>query len=86
MGVLTVICILLKGCLGDIMTLLQFLGFSFVSSILKLAWCFYNKEQKEATLQMIEEEIFKLYLENEYGELDELGREVQVLYLWLLKH
>lgn len=68
------------------MTLLQFLGFSLVSSLLKLSWCFYNEKQKETTLQMLEKEIFNLLLENEYGEYDELARETQDLYVWLLNH
>lgn len=66
------------------MTLLEFLGFSLVSSLLKLSWCFYSEKQKEATLQMLEKEIFNLLLDNEYGQFDELAKKTQELYIWLL--
>lgn len=83
--VINVVCTLLKGCLLE-MSIFQFLMFSILGSLLKLTWRFYNEDQKEATLRMIEKELFNLLLENEYGELEELSREIQELYVWLLNH
>jgi hypothetical protein len=68
------------------MTLLQFLVFHITASVLKVIWFFYNEEQKEGTLKMVEGEIFKTLLDNRYGEYDELVIEMQDLYLWLLEH
>lgn len=79
--VINVICTLLKGCVLEMSII-----FSLIGSLLKLAWRFYNEKQKEATLRMIEKEIFNLLLENEYREFDKLSREIQELYVWLLTH
>lgn len=79
--VINVICTLLKGCVLEMSII-----FSLIGSLLKLAWRFYNEKQKEATLRMIEKELFNLLLENEYREFDKLSREIQELYVWLLTH
>jgi len=68
------------------MTLLQFLGFHITTLFLKIVWFFYNEEQKEGVLKMIEQEIFRTLLENQYREYDEYVIEMQDLYLWLLEH
>ena len=68
------------------MTSLQFLRFHITALFLKTVWFFYNEEQKERTLKMVEREIFNTLLDNPYGQYNELVIEMQELYLWLLEH
>lgn len=49
------------------MTLLDKIAKSIL--ILKVLYIFYNQEQKEGTLKIVEREIFTTLLENEHGKM-----------------
>lgn len=65
------------------MSILQFLALNIVGITLKFAWFFLNEIQKDQTLRIIERELRDMLVE---GGHDELAREVQELYIWLLEH
>ena len=65
------------------MSILQFLALNIVGTALKLSWFFFNEIQKDQTLRIIERELHDLLVE---GGHNELAREVQELYVWLLEH
>lgn len=65
------------------MSILQFLALNIVGTALKLSWFFFNEIQKDQTFRIIERELHDLLVE---GGHNELVREVQELYSWLLKH
>lgn len=65
------------------MSILQFLALNIVGTALKFAWFFFNEIQKDRTLRVIESELHDLLVE---GGHNELAKEVQELYIWLLEH